>query len=82
MSIIVISMNYRSIGRDNFFGDIMSNKIKKWVKKWFNLYSVEDLRVGGHCGCCGEWIEKEIVPKIWPYSICEKCLNDSETIKK
>ena len=53
----------------------MFNKIKKWIKNRFNLYSIEDLAVGGHCGICGSWIEEIIVPKIWPYSICEKCLN-------
>jgi len=57
---------------------MFSRIVIKWIKNRYGLYSIEDLTIGGHCGCCGSLIENEIVPKIWPYSICEKCLNLGE----
>lgn len=47
--------------------------IKRWIKKKFKLYEIEDLQVGGHCGLCGARMEHEILPKSWPWSICQKC---------
>ena len=54
----------------------MKNKIRDWVKRKLDLYDIEDLTVGGHCGLCGSWIEKEIFPKEWPYGVCSKCLEE------
>lgn len=44
-----------------------------WVKKFFDLYDICDLTIGGHCGCCGAWIPDEIFPKIWTWGVCKKC---------
>ena len=53
--------------------------IKKYIKKWFNLYEIKDLTVGAHCGCCGAWMEDEIVPKTsFAWSLCDKCINEGE----
>ena len=49
-------------------------KIRNYIKRKFGLYDIEDLRAGGHCGCCGNWIEDIIVPKNWAIGICKKCL--------
>jgi hypothetical protein len=51
----------------------MSNKIRKWIKKYFNLYDISDLQIGGHCGFCGKWIDNVITPKSWSVTLCEKC---------
>ena len=54
--------------------------IKEWVKNRFNLYSLEELQVGGWCGLCGKWLPDIIVPKWWPYSVCKDCeVNDEIT---
>ncbi len=51
-------------------------KIRNWIKFQFDLYDIQDLQVGGHCGCCGTWNNDRIVPKRWaiyPAEFCEKC---------
>jgi len=50
---------------------------RNWIKRTFSLYDMDDLEVGAHCGCCGEWMAKEIVPKCWTWSLCEKCIKES-----
>lgn len=47
--------------------------IRRWIKRHFDLYDIEDLQVGANCGCCGAWMEREITPYYWPWSICQKC---------
>ncbi len=50
--------------------------IKNLIKRIFNLYDIEDLKVGANCGCCGQWMPQEIVPKVWAWSLChdkKKC---------
>jgi hypothetical protein len=49
--------------------------IRNWIKKYFQLYDIEDLTIGGNCGCCGEWIPDKIYPKDYSWDICKKCLN-------
>ena len=44
---------------------------RKYVKRWFGLYDIEDLTVGGHCGCCGRWLPNEIVDKFFKWSLCD-----------
>ncbi len=44
------------------------------IKKLFNLYDINELQVGAHCGCCGNWMDKEIVPKENTWSVCDICL--------
>jgi len=58
---------------------------RQWIKRYFNLYDIEDLRMGGICGCCGVWMPDRIVPKDWPYDLCKKCYkggNNSESSLK
>ena len=43
-------------------GEVMS-WLKRWVKRHWGLYELSELTVGGHCGCCGRWVEKAIVEK-------------------
>jgi hypothetical protein len=46
---------------------------RKYIKRLFDLYDIEDLRIGGHCGCCGKWVKDCIVPEDWAITICKKC---------
>lgn len=53
----------------------MKKFIRKWIKELFDLYDIDDLSVGAHCGCCGKWVDNDIVEKNWKITICDKCLN-------
>lgn len=55
--------------------------IRKIVKRLFKLHDIEDLQAGGHCGLCGNWISDQVLPKIWAWSICEKCEDFSNTLR-
>lgn len=47
-----------------------------WLRNFLSdrgYYRIEDLQMGGRCGACGAWCSKEIVEKIWPYTVCDKC---------
>jgi hypothetical protein len=48
-------------------------KLREKIKKIFNLYDINDLVIGGHCGCCGNYIPDEIFEKNFSWGICKKC---------
>ena len=50
-------------------------EFRNWLKKKFDLYDIEDLQIGGHCGCCGAWISDEIFPNNWwdSWGLCKNC---------
>lgn len=43
-----------------------------WWPKEPERFLLSDLQVGAHCGLCGEWMAKEIVPKYWAWSLCDE----------
>jgi len=48
--------------------------IRKTIKHLFNLYDLDDLVIGAHCGCCGKWVSNHIVPDDgWRVTICDTC---------
>ena len=47
--------------------------IRKWIKYYFDLYDIEDLQAGGHCGCCGAPMPNIIFDKRWAWGLCDKC---------
>lgn len=49
-------------------------KWRRWIKHIFGLYDVNDLVIGGHCGCCGNWIPDKIFEKAWPWGLCKTCI--------
>ena len=53
----------------------MSERLRNWIKNKFDLYDIEDLSIGGHCGCCGDWIKDRIIPitLLGAISLCEIC---------
>lgn len=54
--------------------------MRKLIKRLFNLYDIEDLTIGGHCGLCGKWIADEIFDKGWSWGMCKEC--QEETVEE
>lgn len=52
----------------------MRNRVRLWIKYALSLYDISDLCVGGHCGCCGKGLPKEIFPKHWRWGLCSECI--------
>jgi len=48
--------------------------IRRWIKRLFNLYDIDDLQAGGNCGCCGKWIANEVFEKVWSWGLCDECI--------
>jgi len=55
----------------------IKDKFRNLIKRKFDLYDIEDLKIGGNCGLCGDWMPKEIVPKYFQWSLCNKCISES-----
>jgi len=51
---------------------VINAKLKKLAKKYLDLYEIEDLQIGGHCGICGKWIPDKIYEKVWAVGICKE----------
>ena len=47
--------------------------IRRRIRGWITDIVLQDIRVGGHCGLCGEWAPHDLVPKDWPITICKAC---------
>ena len=55
------------------------NWLIRWLKRKYKLYDYNELTVGGHCGCCGKWVDKAIVEKGWEWTLCESdCCKENE----
>jgi len=52
----------------------MRRWLRKWLKRKFDLHDISDLRIGGHCGCCGNWVAYVIVEKVWAVTNCSTCV--------
>lgn len=55
--------------------DALVSRFWKWVKRKLDLWEIDDLQIGAHCGLCGNYVEDEIIPKEWPITVCNKCKN-------
>ena len=49
------------------------HRVRKIIKRVFDLHDIRDLVVGAHCGLCGAWMPDEIIEKIWTWGMCDKC---------
>lgn len=47
--------------------------LRQKAKDIFKLYDIQDLKVGGYCGCCGDYMPKAIVENSNEWSLCKKC---------
>ncbi len=57
-------------------------KIKHWIKRWLDVYDIEDLQTGANCGICGKWISDVIAPKLWTWCLCDSCENVNDVDMK
>lgn len=51
--------------------------IRRKAKRFFHLFDLEDMVVGGNCGCCGASMPDEILLKSWRWGLCQKCIDES-----
>ncbi len=47
--------------------------LREFAKRFYGLYDMKDLTVGGHCGLCGAWMPDDIFDKGCPWGMCAKC---------
>jgi len=47
--------------------------LRNLIKEKLGLYDLGDLQAGARCGCCGRWMPEEVIPKYWPWSLCQLC---------
>ena len=47
--------------------------MKNWLRELIVDIVIQNITIGGHCGLCGTWVERAIVPVYWRWTICEKC---------
>jgi len=57
--------------------------IRKFIKKWFGLYDINDLVTGAHCGCCGRYLPQQIIPRTnTSWTICpHDCSGDDDSFE-
>lgn len=48
-------------------------RLKEMLFHSENFYKIEELTIGGNCGCCGIWVKNIITPINWAVTLCEKC---------
>ena len=51
----------------------VKNRLRSFIKGKFDLYDIEDLQIGGNCGCCGAAVPDVILPKYWAWGLCQNC---------
>ena len=52
--------------------------LRTYIMRKFDLHDLQDLQVGARCGCCGAWMAEEIIPKYWPWSLCQRCIANGD----
>lgn len=52
--------------------------LKRWLKEFIIEVVCSDVTIGGHCGCCGVWVERVIVSVDWPWTLCENCIKEGK----
>ena len=51
----------------------MLNWLRRRAYQFITSAVYREVVVGGNCGLCGKWIEHELVPRDWPWSVCANC---------
>lgn len=55
----------------------IKQKIRNRIKSYFELYDIQDLEIGGQCGCCGVWLSNiivsKLIPKMFRVGMCDSC---------
>ena len=63
--------------------------MKKWLRRkalnllerW-EIYHIEEFQAGGHCGCCGKWVKSDVVPEVWPWTLCDQCTGQKPKVQE
>jgi len=50
------------------------NWIRRLLRDFIINTVLDEVEVGGHCGCCGNWIPDKLVWASWPWTICDECI--------
>ena len=67
----------------------LPRRMKAWWRRvvwnqFWKLDLIEDLQIGGHCGCCGKWVPDVITDRHVPgdifggWTICKECAEVKE----
>ena len=48
------------------------------IKEWIINFICTEIVIGGHCGLCGSWVSDILVPRFWPYTVCENCRKEAQ----
>lgn len=54
----------------------MLNRLFEFLRHPERFYKIEELQIGGHCGCCGAWVANCIVEKVWAVTLCDNCIKE------
>ena len=49
------------------------NSLGIWIREWLVEQVLRWGAIGGHCGLCGKWVERCLVPSYWRITICDSC---------
>ncbi len=61
---------------------ILNHSIKRITEYLFHpnrFHKLNELQIGGHCGCCGKWVFDCIVSKEWVITLCDNCNKTKNT---
>lgn len=47
------------------------------IFNYFGYYKIDHIKIGCHCGLCGDWMPKQIIDKEWTWGICDNCRMDN-----
>ena len=64
----------------NRLGRFLLGMAEGLLKKRF--VTIGDLQIGGHCGCCGHWLEECIVEKDIGWTLCDVCGMKAKEVTK
>jgi hypothetical protein len=59
------------------FRRIIKSIVIYLIKEYeLEIYKISELQIGGHCGCCGNWIPDEIFRATWwdSWGLCKECI--------
>jgi hypothetical protein len=51
--------------------------IPRYIRRLIVQVALEELTIGGHCGCCGKWVPDHIVETDWPVTLCDGCISEA-----
>ncbi len=60
----------------------MISRIKNWIREFIVGLVIENIVVGGHCGICGKWVDKAVVPPYWRWTICKECSDPEKSVNE